>query len=65
MVKSDSTLGGGSTDALKNVAHEIRSDYVAGFYLPPSNEKKKHKVEVLLRSKDRGELVGGSRSIEF
>ncbi len=50
---------------LKNVAEEIRNDYVAGFYLPPSADRKKHKIEVVLRSKDRGELVGGSRTVEF
>jgi hypothetical protein len=50
---------------LKGLADEIRYDYVGGFYLPPSTEKKKHKVEVVLRSKDRGELFGGSRMIEY
>jgi hypothetical protein len=50
---------------LKGLADEIRYDYVAGFYLPASTEKKKHKVEVVLRSKDRGELFGGSRMIEY
>jgi VWFA-related protein len=50
---------------LKGLAEEIRYDYVAGFYLPESTEKKKHKVEVVLRSKDRGELFGGSRIVEY
>jgi len=46
---------------LKAVASEIRCDYVAGFYLPASGQRKSHKIEVVLRSKDSGQLYGGSR----
>jgi VWFA-related protein len=46
---------------LKALAGEIRSGYVAGFYVPVSGEQKRHKIEVVLRSKDQGRLYGGSR----
>ena len=48
---------------LKAVAREIRYDYVGGFYLAASGKPKSHKIEVVLRSKDRGQLYGGSRTI--
>jgi VWFA-related protein len=46
---------------LKALAAEIRSGYIAGFYVPVSRERKRHKIEVVLRSKDQGRLYGGSR----
>ena len=46
---------------LKALAREIRSGYIAGFYVPVSGEQKRHKIEVVLRSKDQGRLYGGSR----
>jgi VWFA-related protein len=46
---------------LKALAGEIRSGYVAGFYVPVSGGQKRHKIEVVLRSKDQGRLYGGSR----
>jgi VWFA-related protein len=46
---------------LKSLAGEIRSDYVTGFYVPVSVERKPHRIEVVLRSKDQGRLYGGSR----
>ncbi|MGD1094379.1 MAG: VWA domain-containing protein [Bryobacteraceae bacterium] len=60
------TEGGGGPSlpfVLKSLANEIRSDYVAGFYLPRSGEQKPHKIEVVLRSKDRGRLDGANRII--
>jgi VWFA-related protein len=46
---------------LKALAGEMRSDYMAGFYVRVSEEQKRHRIEVVLRSKDRGRLYGGSR----
>jgi VWFA-related protein len=46
---------------LKSLAGEIRSDYIAGFYVPVSAQTKRHRIEVVLRSKDQGQLYGGSR----
>jgi VWFA-related protein len=46
---------------LKALAREIRSGYIAGFYVPVSGEPKRHKIEVVLRAKDQGRLYGGSR----
>jgi VWFA-related protein len=46
---------------LKALASEIRSGYVAGFYVPVSGEPKRRRIEVVLRSKDQGRLYGGSR----
>jgi hypothetical protein len=48
---------------LKSLASEIRSEYVAGFYVPVSGEAKRHRIEVVLRSKDQGRLYGGSRTL--
>ncbi len=50
---------------LSALAGEIRSDYVAGFYLPAAEAKKRHQVEVVLRSKAQGRLTGGSRTIVY
>jgi VWFA-related protein len=46
---------------LKSVAGEIRSEYIAGFYVPITGQQKRHQIEVVLRSKDQGRLYGGSR----
>ena len=46
---------------LKALAGEIRSDYMAGFYVRVSGEQKRHRIEVVLRSKEQGRLYGGSR----
>jgi len=48
---------------LKSLANHVRYDYVAGFYPSSSGGRKKHKVEVVLRSKSRGEMVGGFRAL--
>jgi hypothetical protein len=50
---------------LKAVAGEVRSGYIAGFYVPASGGKKRHQIEVVLRAKDRGRLYGGSRTIVY
>ena len=46
---------------LKALASEVRSEYIAGFYVPVSGWQKPRQIEVVLRSKDRGRLYGGSR----
>ncbi len=48
---------------LKSLSKEIRSDYIAGFYVPASGDQKRHHIEVVLRSKDRGRLYGGARTL--
>jgi VWFA-related protein len=48
---------------LKAVSVEIRSDYIAGFYVPATDKKKRHQVEVVLRSKTQGRISGGARTI--
>jgi hypothetical protein len=48
---------------LKSLAEHVRYDYVAGFYPSSSGGGKRHRVEVVLRSKNRGEMVGGSRAL--
>ena len=50
---------------LKSVAIEIRSDYLAGFYVPAEGGRKRHDVQVVLRSKDKGRVYGGSRTIVY
>lgn len=48
---------------LKSLAEHVRYDYVAGFYPSSSGVRKKHKIEVVLRSRSRGEIVGGFRAL--
>jgi hypothetical protein len=48
---------------LKSLANHVRYDYVAGFYPSSSGGGKRHKIEVVLRSKNRGEMVGGVRTL--
>jgi hypothetical protein len=48
---------------LKAVSGEVRSDYIAGFYVPAVGDKKRHRIEVVLRSKTLGKLYGGSRTL--
>jgi VWFA-related protein len=48
---------------LKSLAQHVRYDYVVGFYPSSSGEHKRHKLEVVLRSKTRGQIVGGSRTL--
>jgi len=48
---------------LKSLAEHVRYDYVAGFYPASSGGRKRHKVEVVLRSRNRGEIVGGFRAL--
>jgi VWFA-related protein len=68
-----SATGGQSFDAvgnkdvlptiLKSLANHVRYDYVAGFYPSSSGGRKRHKIEVVLRSKNHGEIVGGFRAL--
>ncbi len=48
---------------LQGLAREMRSDYVAGFYVAASAEPKRHRIEVVLRSKEQGRIYGGSREL--
>lgn len=48
---------------LKKMARHIQYDYVAGFYPPSSGGTARHKVEVVLRAKDRGRILGGTRTV--
>ncbi len=48
---------------LKKMASQIQYDYVAGFYPSSSGWTKRRNVEVVLRDKDRGRIVGGTRSV--
>jgi hypothetical protein len=72
-MKLASATGGEAFDAtgtrdvlptiLKSLANHVRYDYVAGFYPASSGGGKRHKIEVVLRSGDRGEMVGGVRTL--
>jgi len=48
---------------LKRMARQIQFDYVAGFYPPNSGGTTRHKVEVVLRDKSRGQVLGGTRTV--
>jgi len=48
---------------LQGLAREMRSEYVAGFYVAASAEPKRHRIEVVLQSKEQGRIYGGSREL--
>jgi hypothetical protein len=68
-----STTGGKSFEALSNIdllpeilksiSKLIQDDYVAGFNPSPTGGGKRHKVEVVLRDKSRGKIIGGSINV--
>ena len=50
---------------LSAIAQQIRYDYVAGFYpTAAGTNKKRRTVEVSLKTKSKGDLIGGQRLIE-
>jgi VWFA-related protein len=48
---------------LKSISKAIQDDYVAGFNPPSTGGGKRHKIEVVLRDKNRGKIVGGSFNV--
>jgi VWFA-related protein len=68
-----SATGGHSSEALSNtnflpgvlqwISKVIEDDYVAGFNPTSSGGGKRHKVQVVLRNKNRGKLIGGSINV--
>ena len=50
-------------EVLKSISKLIEDDYVAGFNPTSTGGEKRHKVQVVLRNKDRGKIVGGSINI--
>jgi VWFA-related protein len=48
---------------LKSISKAIQNDYVTGFNPTSAGAAKRHKVEVVLRDKNRGKLVGGSLNV--
>jgi VWFA-related protein len=48
---------------LKSLANHVRYDYVVGFYPSSSGGRNRHRIEVVLRSRDRGEMLGGVRAL--
>jgi VWFA-related protein len=50
---------------LRSLAQQIRYNYVAGYYPSNTGGKKQHKVEVVLKTKARGQIVGGSRTVVY
>jgi hypothetical protein len=49
---------------LKAMAERVRFDYVAGYYpSAPAGGKRRHNVEVVLKEKARGRILGGKRIV--
>jgi hypothetical protein len=48
---------------LQAIARQIQLDYVAGYHPTSAAQKKRRNVEVVLKSKAAGTLVGGKRII--
>lgn len=50
---------------VKWIADEIRNDYVAGFQVSTVGDKKRHKIEVIMRNKDRGKITTGAINLIY
>jgi VWFA-related protein len=50
-------------DILKSLSRHVQFDYVAGYYPASSGAKKRHDVEVVLKTKERGTILGGKRIV--
>lgn len=50
---------------LKQMAKHLQYDYVAGFYPASSGGQRRHRVEAVLRAKERGQIVGGTRMLVY
>ena len=53
---------------LQGLVGQIRAEYVIGYYLPPAPaaaSAKKHKVQIRIRDKRAGKLIGGSRTVVY
>jgi hypothetical protein len=48
---------------LSFLAGQVMCEYIAGIAPEPSDPPKKHKLEVKLRSKETGKVLGGSRTV--
>jgi VWFA-related protein len=59
------TAGNMLPTVLKQIADEIRSEYVAGFQVSPSGSPKPHKIEVVMRNKDRGRIATGALHLVY
>jgi VWFA-related protein len=60
-------LSGGNMlpTVLKQIADDFRSEYVAGFQVSPSGEKKRHKIEVVMRNKERGRISSAALNLVY
>jgi Ca-activated chloride channel family protein len=50
---------------LTHIAGEIRDEYVAGYNPTHNGQHTKHRVEIVLKNANRGNLVGGIRDVEY
>jgi VWFA-related protein len=48
---------------LRELAARVRYEYVVGYYPQSGAGRKRRKVEVVLKRKDRGDLIGGYRTV--
>lgn len=46
---------------IKSIAKLSQDDYIVGFNLSSSGAAKRHKIEVVMRDKNRGKVAGGTR----
>lgn len=50
---------------VKSIADQIRSEYVVGFQVSVSGTQKSHKIEVIMRNKDRGHITTGALRLAY
>jgi hypothetical protein len=52
-------------DILNVIRNQGLSQYAVGFAPPPSGRQRKHELEIKLKSKSSGKLVGGKRTAVY
>ena len=64
--KTEALTGGNVLpDFLEWMAKQLRYEYAAGFEVPVSGEKERHKVKVVMRNKKRGKIDGDTHTLVY
>jgi len=50
-------------EVFQHVSAQSRGEYTAGFYLTASQDPKSHSVQVVLKDKRQGDILGGARTL--
>jgi hypothetical protein len=50
---------------IQSLADEVRAEYIAGFSPEPGSPPASHRIEIRLKGRKDGKLVGGSRAAVY